>query len=399
MKILNQQIMKNNNLKKVFSLIMEHEPISRIELAAMTSLSKTTISSLVEDLINGGFVVDDGSADIGKQGRKPNFLRVNKEGNVVAVINWHIDDLELSLVDMSGQVVNYEMVPVDNNTEYEKVIPEAYYEKLVPRAAGRFILGFCLVVPSMLDAETNMMISTVLPVEDHDDVLGRICKKFTDVPVAVFNDTACYAYAEHVLTNWKFDTFMFLNINNGVGAVFVHDGKMIKGASGMRAQIGHFSIHRDGKKCTCGNRGCLENEVGETALVERAREEGLYEKLEVDGRITFASLGNQAKNGDETAKLFIRELAEDMAYALSNMAVVDYTKHIIIGGKGQRLGEYYLEELDKAFKQRGFQLFISQMDLKYTALGDDAIMRGAARYYIDVFYKFFEDMSHFIVME
>ena len=90
MKIFNQQIMKNNNLKKVFSLIMEHEPISRIELAAMTSLSKTTISSLVEDLINGGFVVDDGSADTGKQGRKPNFLRVNKEGNVVAVINWHI---------------------------------------------------------------------------------------------------------------------------------------------------------------------------------------------------------------------------------------------------------------------------------------------------------------------
>ena len=344
-------------------------------------------------------MVDDGSADTGKQGRKPNFLRVNKEGNVVAVINWHIDDLELSLVDMSGQVVNYEMVPVDRNTEYEKVIPEAYYEKLVPRAAGRLILGFCLVVPSMLDAETNLMISTVLPIEEHDDVLGRICKKFTDVPVAVFNDTACYAYAEHVLTDWKFDTYMFLNINNGVGAVFVHDGKMIKGASGMRAQIGHFSIHRDGKKCTCGNRGCLENEDVETALEERAREEGLYEKMQVDGKITFASLGKQAKNGDEAAKLFIRELAEDMAYALSNMAVVDYTKHIIIGGKGQRLGEYYLEELDKAFKQRGFQLFISQMDLKYTALGDDAIMRGAARYYIDEFYKFFEDMNHFIVME
>lgn len=399
MKILNQQIMKNHNLKKVFSLIMEHEPISRIELAAMTSLSKTTISSLVEDLINGRFVVDDGSADTGKQGRKPNFLRVNKEGNVVAVINWHIDDLELSLVDMSGHVVNHEVVPVDEYTEYEKVIPEAYYKKLVPRAADRYILGFCLVVPSMLDTETNRMISTVLPVDESDDVLGRICGKITDVPVAVFNDTACYAYAEHVLTDWKFDTFMFLNINNGVGAVFVHDGKMIKGASGMRAQIGHFSIDRNGKKCMCGNRGCLENEVGETALADRAREEGLYENLEQNGKITFASLGEQAKRGDEAAKLFIKELAEDMAFALSNMAVVDYTKHIIIGGKGQRLGNYYLEELEKAFKQRGFQLFIGQMDLKYTALGDDAIMRGAARYYIDEFYKFFEDMKHFIVME
>lgn len=399
MKILNQQIMKNHNLKKVFSLIMEHEPVSRIELAAMTSLSKTTISSLVEDLINGGFVVDDGSVDTGRQGRKPNFLRVNKEGNVVAVINWHIDDLELSLVDMAGHVVDYEVLPVDENTEYERVIPEAYYEKLVPRAAGRFILGFCLVVPSMLDTESNRMISTVLPIDESKDVLGNIYKKFTDVPVAIFNDTACYAYAEHVLTDWKFDTFMFLNINNGVGAVFVHDGKMIKGASGMRAQIGHFSINRSGKQCRCGNCGCLENEVGETALTDRAREEGLYEKLELNGKITFESLGKQAKAGCGEAKLFIRKLAEDMAFALTNMAVVDYTKHIIIGGKGQRLGDYYLEELEKAFKQRGFQLFISQMDLKYTALGDDAIMRGAARYYIDEFYKFFEDMDCFLVME
>lgn len=399
MKILNQQIMKNHNLKKVFSLIMEHEPISRIELAAMTSLSKTTISSLVEDLINGGFVVDDGSVDTGRQGRKPNFLRIHKEGNVVAVINWHIDELELSLVDMSGHVVNYEAVPVDADMEFERAIPEAYYEKLAPRAAGRYILGCCLVVPSMLDAESKRMISTVLPVDENDDVLGRICKKLTDIPVAVFNDTACYAYAEKALTDWKFDTFMFLNINNGIGAVLVHDGKMIKGANGMRSQLGHYSLNRNGKRCVCGNCGCLENEVGESALAERAKEEGVYGQLEKNGKITFATLGEQAATGDECAKMFIRELAEDMAFALSNVAVIYYTKHIIIGGKGQRLGGYYLEQLGQAIKKRGFQLFVSQVELKYTALGDDAIMRGAARYYIDEFYKFFEDMKDFIAME
>lgn len=399
MKILNQRIMKNHNLKKVFFLIMKHEPVSRIELAAMTALSKTTISSLVEDLIHGGFVVDEGSADTGRQGRKPNLLRIHKEGNVVAVINWHIDELEVSLVDLSGQVVSYESVPADVNTKFDCVIPNAYYEKLVPWAAGRSILGFCLVVPSMLDAESKRMISTVLPVAEEDDVLGRICAKLTDIPIAVFNDTACYAYAEKALTDWKFDTFMFLNINNGVGAVFVHDGTMIKGASGMRSQLGHFSLSRDGKPCACGNFGCLENEVGESALVERARKEGLYDRLEKQGKITFATLGEQAEADDEYAKRFIHELAEDMAFAVSNVAVTYYTRHIIIGGKGQRMGGYYLEQLDRAIKQKGFQLFVSQMDLKYTALGDDAIMRGAARYYIDEFYKFFEDMDGFIVME
>ena len=60
MKILNQQIMKNHNLKKIFSLILRHGSISRIELAALTELSKTTISSLVDSLIQGDFIMDTG---------------------------------------------------------------------------------------------------------------------------------------------------------------------------------------------------------------------------------------------------------------------------------------------------------------------------------------------------
>lgn len=399
MKILNQQIMKNYNLKKVFSLIMAHKMISRIELAAMTSLSKTTISSLVDELIQGGFVVDEGLVATGRQGRKPSLLRVNAEDNIVAVINWHVDELEVSLVDMAGKVVSYEVCPLVLDAAFDQVIPEVYYSNLVEKAGKRNILGLCLVVPSMLDAASQRMISTVLPIPEGDDVLERICGRITGVPMAVFNDTACYAYAEHTLTDWDFQTFLFININNGIGAVIVHDGKMIKGEAGLRPQLGHFSLNRNGDPCMCGGRGCLENEIGETALIKRAKAAGLYETLEKHGAITFAALGKQADDGDPAARTFVKGLAEDLAFVLDNVLVIYNTDHIIIGGKGQRLGTYYLEQLEAAMKKAGFRIVIDRADLMYTALGDDAIMRGAARYFIDEYYKFFEDMTDFLVLE
>ena len=400
MKILNQQIMKNHNLKKIFSLILRHGSISRIELAALTKLSKTTISSLADSLIQGNFIMDTGEIITGRQGRKPSLLRVNAEKNVVAVINWRLEELELSLVDMNGQVIYYQQKEIGGQTDFAELIPQAYYEVLEPQIGQRNFLGLCLIVPSMLDVSSYRMISTVLPVREEDDVLRQIHEKLKGKLTAVFNDTACYAYAENVFSQREFDTFLFININKGVGAVIVQDGTMIKGEAGMRSQLGHFSIDRYGSPCVCGNRGCLENLIGESALLSRAERLGVAkELLPKNKKISFEYLGKLADSGNQTAMDFVSGLAADLAFALSNVLVIYNTDHIIIGGKGQRLGRYYLQQLEMYLKKQGFFIFVSRAGVWYTDLSDDAIMRGAARYYIDKFYQFFEDMSGFFVIE
>ncbi len=399
MKILNQQIIKTNNLRKVFSLILNRSPVSRIELADITRLSKTTISALVDELITKGFVVDEGAVDTGRQGRKPNQLRVNHESNVVAVINWHIEELEVSLVDLAGDIAFRVDIPVSEEEDFPRLIRSTYDGILCREAAGRRILGFCLIVPSMLDPVNKRMISTTLPVPMESDVLDQICRLFTDIPMAVFNDTACYAYAEKALTKMDTNTFTFININKGVGAIIVSNGVMIQGEGGMRSQLGHYSLHRDGEPCICGNRGCLENEIGESALVKRARRMGVYEAIAQDGHITFELLGRQADSGNPAARRFVEELADDLAYTLGNLFTVYNTSHVIIGGRGQNLGSHYLQELDKRVKAVGFKAFVENIKTRYTALGDDAIMRGAARYFIDKYYDFLGPMQHLVVLE
>lgn len=407
--MLSQQVIKKSNLKKVFSLILQHSPISRIELSKMTLLSKTTISALVDELIMDGYVVDDGEVNTGKQGRKPSVLRVNSGDNVVAVVNWHNEEMEASLVDLRSDTVFRVVFPAPAGSNFPGLIRGIYESTLLREAGERRVLGFCLIVPSMLDSQRKRMISTTLPVAMNSDVMADLFPLFTDIPVAVFNDTACYAYAECALTKIP-RTFTFININKGVGAIIVKDGVMLRGEDGMRPQLGHYSICRDGDLCVCGNRGCLENEIGEAALERRAKRLACLETLgeallEVDkvhagrGCVTFKGLGILADGGNSTAREFVKGLAEDLAYVLCNLATIYNTNNIIIGGRGQKLGSYYLNELSDSVHDVGFKEFTERMRPQYSSLGDDAIMRGAARYYIDKYYDFFEPMESFIVLE
>lgn len=397
--MLNQQLIRQHNLRRVFHLILLHAPVSRIALAQMTKLSKTTISALVDELIARGYVVDEGSVHTGRQGRKPSILRVNSDGNVVAVINWHIESLEISLVDLAGAVVYYDTLPMRRDENFPARIRGAYETALRPAAGSRRILGFCLIVPSMLDPRHRRMVSTTLPVPIESDIINDVCALFPELPVAVFNDTACYAYAENTLSHLPFSSFTFININKGVGAIIVSDGVMVQGEGGMRPQLGHYSLDRNGPPCICGNRGCLENEIGESALVRRATRLGLYDALAENGDITFAHLGARADAGDETARTFVRGLAEDLAFALGNLFTIYNTNHVVIGGRGQQLGSYYLQQLDHALKAVGFRPFVRDVQIQYTALGGDAIVRGAARYFIDKFYDFYGDGARFVVLE
>lgn len=395
---LNQQVIREHNLRNVFSLILQGKTVSRTALAHRTTLSKTTISTLVDELISRGFVVDDGAVHTGRQGRKPSQLRVNSEDNVVAVLNWRADHLEASLVDLATNVVSHQLIALEGQ-DFPREIFQVYDQVLRVLAGQRQILGVCLIVPSMLDPLDRKMVSTTLPIPPDCDVISEIIHQFAQVPLAIFNDTACYAYAENTLTQAPAQDFLFININRGIGAIIVSQGVMLQGEGGMRAQFGHYSLRPDGAPCICGNRGCLENEIGEAALLERAKRMGLYHDLEQEEPLTFAQLGVLADCGHPAARTLVDALAQDLAFALGNLFTIYHTNRVIIGGRGQRLGYYYLSQLTTRLKAVGFRPFVSQVDIQYTSLGDDAILRGAARYFVDKFYDFNEMPQGFVALE
>lgn len=394
MKLVNQQLIKNSNLKFLYNYIYMHRGISRTQLAKLSHLSKTTVSTLIDELIEKDFILDFGAADSTAVGRKPNTLQVCPGSYYVVVISWEDNNVFLSLVDITGSVVFEKRMVISEHETYISLSKTGVYEEILESYPEDKILGICVVVSAMIDKECNEIYSTTLSLSGGNnlDLINELKNTFRGFPVALLNDTACYAYAEKVFANIEESNFAFINFSRGVGATIFMDGKMLGQASGGSTQFGHYSVDPDGELCTCGNRGCLELVLGEASLKKRVAAIGGSKTLASLSQITFKDLGDAAVYGDLTAQKIIREMAREFSIALSNLVCLINPKMIIIGGKSKNLGALFLEEIKKNLSVIGFRKMINGLDIRYSSLNVDSYLVGAMKYFFDIHYLFTSEL-------
>lgn len=389
MKKYNQLLIKDNNKKQIYQLIEDIPGISRAQIAEQLKLSKTTVSTLVDEMMQEKFVIDEGASESNRQGRRPNSLAVNNSTNFVIVLNWHKDTLEIALVDSAMNIAlcrEYDMRDTKDALASLKMYFDGFREA---QCVNISVMGVCVIIPGMIDEKHDEIISVVLPADSQGNYkissLKNIVKGY---PLAILNDTACFAYAETAFGKLEDENYLYININDGVGAAIIHDGHLLSGASGMATQFGHFSVDRNGYSCTCGNRGCLENQIGELALPRLFEKFDLEQSKKPGDKLLFKDLAALVSAGDKKALELVSYIAEDFAYALCNAITLFHPEVIIIGGIGRKLGNTFLELLKENMQQFGFRQFVSDVDVVYTKLGEASVVRGAAKYYIDRYFKF-----------
>lgn len=387
-----QQI-RLKNLKTIYQLINRNNGISRASIAKMTKLSKAAVSSLVDELITDGYIVDCGTTAGSNQGRRPNMLSIQSDDNLVAVFNWSRMKLESVLVRADGTISFREENAISTGADAIEIIRQSFFRSLLPEVANKRLMGICIIIPGIIDSEKHYVLSTVLGIGENDDVLSRLERAFSGYPLCILNDTACFAYAESVLTDISQKNYAYVNISKGVGACLFADGKMLRGAGAIATQFGHFSIDRRGPICACGNRGCLECMVGESFLARRITE--IAPPMDVDPPLgtSFHALAVQAYRGERRAQSVIRTLAQDMAYGISNLVALFHPSLIVIGGSGVELGSQYLQDIQEELHNTGFPEFMKTLEIRFSSLNLDAKFVGASRYFIDTFYHFGTPMS------
>ena len=394
MKPTNQQLIKSTNMKALFLLIQKDKAASRIALAKATHLSKATVSALVDELIAGGYVLDCGAGISTTTGRKPNTLTVNGAGNYVAVFQWHKTWLNAALISLNDSVIFEMRISIDQHSDYVQTTVKTMREDLETYHPEARILGICIVVPAIVDETNQKIISTVLKISLENDLLQQLRDQLSDYPITVLNDTPCYAYAECINSRLEDMYYAFVNIGTGVGAVVLDRGRVFRAANGMTTQFGHFSVDRNGALCNCGNRGCLERVIGEMYLYERARQEGCDGLFADEGEATFEALGRLAAQDNKKARALMNALAEDTAYAVSNLISIFNPQEIVIGGNGMALGAQYLDDVNGHLSRMGFPLFMKRVKLRFSSLNKSSALKGAARYYIDQYFSFDGEMQN-----
>ncbi len=396
MKVLSQQLIKQNNLKQVFALVRSNEGISRASIASLSHLSKATVSSLVEELIEADFIVDEGAGQTTRQGRKPNSLRVENEKNLIAVISWSAERFQMGFAALDGTVSHYQETVYRDEEDSVDQLLDAYHRligSLCEKREQTRVLALCVIVPGMIDPVRKRMYSSVLPVKTGEWVIRRFRAALPEIPLAFFNDTACFAYAEKAFDPQVENASIFVNLSGGVGAVMFSAGGMLRGGNGMTTQFGHFSVDRNGPLCRCGNCGCLEMKIGESVLEDRAREFMPMEKIQAFGPMTYESIGRAADAGDPDLRRMIDSMAADLAFALGNLITVYSVPRAVIGGHGRRLGRYFFERLRCHLSVCGFRQFVDDCEIRCSNAPEPAELIGAARYFMDNHFRFYENMD------
>lgn len=196
MKKYNQLLIKDNNKKQIYQLIEDFPGISRTQIAEQLKLSKTTVSALVDEMMQEMFVIDEGASESSRQGRKPNSLAVNNSTNYVIVLNWHKDNLEIALVDSAMNIVLCREYDMKNAGDALAGLKGYFEEFREAQCVDIHVMGVCVIVPGMIDEKHDEIISVVLPTESQGNYkISRLRSMLDGYPLAILNDTACFAYA------------------------------------------------------------------------------------------------------------------------------------------------------------------------------------------------------------
>lgn len=392
--MLVQQAIRENNLKRIFRIILAEENISRAGIAHKTKLTKTTVSSLVDELLEKHLVEEESSAvSQNKMGRKPVFLKPDTSHSAIIVISWRAHSIVFTVLSIASFVLFSHTIVYSEEEDGSSLLISYCNKRLIPftKENNLNLLGICIIVPAIVSRTQKKIHSTVLHLPNNELSAHVLREEIPHYPLAILNDTACLGYAELLHSGLQKHNFSYVNLKAGVGAVFFEKGKMLGGAGAMATQFGHLSIYRDGKQCTCGGKGCLEQEIGEMNLAQKAIQFGIAPPE--SGGITFEYIGALAAAQDTGAQQLIRSLASDLAYGLANLIVLCNPRLIVLGGTGIKLGGKYLRDITEELHAVGFQEFISKVEIKFSTLGDSAELVGAAMYFMDEYFRFTQDIS------
>lgn len=207
------------------------------------------------------------------------------------------------------------------------------------------------------------------------------------LPVQVENDANAAAWAEYVVGAGRDASIgaLMLTVGTGVGGGLVMDGRLVRGAHGLAAELGHIIVSDGGAQCPCGNRGCLEAYASGSAIGRFAREAVASGTL-ADGsslygveELTGAEVGAAAAAGDASACALLADAGCWLGVGIATLVNALDPEIVIIGGGVAQAGALLLDPATVAYHERVIARAHRELPHVVRArLGDDAGVIGAA---------------------
>ncbi|WP_461061090.1 ROK family transcriptional regulator [Streptomyces pseudoechinosporeus] len=359
--------LRRTNQEQLLALLLDQGPLHRAALARLAGVSRTTVSTIVNELLARGLVAKaEGKPIADLDGRAGDLLSVDPRAAVVAGMNhtfdgvWvHLGDLAAREVASAGTALDPDSGPAERIAAGASILQRLLDEEGLGR--GR-VLGVGVGVPGPIHRDTGV-VGVSLPGQPWSHVnAAEEFERALGLPVTVENNTRLEGVAE---ARWgagrSVPNLLYFGLSSGIGSGLILDGRLYRGAVGAAGELGHVSVSVNGPACRCGNRGCLVLRAGIPAVLAALR------PLFGDA-MTLDEMLDRTLAGDRAGERVFADVGTVVGQVLANLCNLLNPQRIVVGGELSRAGELLLTPIRTAIRRYALAL-VHEVDVVQAELG------------------------------
>jgi predicted NBD/HSP70 family sugar kinase len=335
------------NRRIALNFIRRHTPMSRADLARRSGLQRSTVSAIVDQLIDEGWVTE-GAAGRVARGRRPRSLHLNVERAGVVAVELRPEMTTVGLGGVDARFVEQTSWPTPHT-------PDAFARRLsrtvttLRRAHPRVVCeGIGVSLPGRVSPDGRLIFAPNLRWGEVN--LAALIESAVGLPVVLENAANACALAElwfgrhpenirHILA---------VTVSEGIGVGLLVNGQLLHGGHAMAGEFGHVTIDEEGPPCPCGKRGCWERYASNSAAVQHYVHGPASDVAEIP---RFEDLLRFADHGDRRAIQALERMARYLGFGLAGLATGLAPEVIVVIGEmtaaWDRLGPIILDEVTK----------------------------------------------------
>ncbi len=364
----NVMTIKNDNRALIFKYIRP-APISRAAIAKQTGMSKSSVTTITNALIEEGQLVEIGAAE-SSVGRHPILLDIVPDYRYAIGISLHRKYSYICVTDLKSNVLSYANYNTGNwNDPYEML--NFFAEEIIKYLEQLSIplskcIGIGISSPGPIDYVTGTVLNPPNFEMFHNVPVCEYFEKKFGLPVLIENNAVLYAMQENILEPQKdHKNYIYVAISDGIGSALMIDDRIHRGSAGISGEIGHTSIHADGISCSCGNVGCLECYITMKALKKKFGFES-YERMVDDAYL-----------GDSAAMDVIEYIAKELSCALVNTINLLELDAVILYGEFNYRPDMLRNMLEERINGMSMISRTHKIDVKLSRLSPDLVRASA----------------------
>lgn len=377
----NLEEVKEQNLSLIIRLIQKMKVCSRSQLAEISGLKQSTITNIVNRLIECGIVRETGSFS-GKKGRRSIGISLNNDHYRVVGVRLTRFSYSVGVFDVNGQAEQVIRRNVSSSVPVAEILDSIERDiRQLMSASSRRVVAIGMAVPGpYLAGDSRILLITGARKWENINFEKQFAARF-DVPFYIEHDANAGVMAEwwYGVHAHEQESCLYVAVGSGIGAGLIINGQVFHGAMGIAGEVGHMTIDHDGRACSCGNKGCLEMYASSAAACrDAAAMVAAGQESNLGLTPSFEELLAAYEANDPVARAAFYHSAEYLGIGIASIIYAYNPGIVIIGDEMAKGGEDYLSRVKETIRDWILPEIYEGTRICLCSFSDDPALIGAA---------------------